>query len=118
MSDSLMKQNGLRSADFPGDEAYIVGQAKESYSPCLVVNDDIEEAELLSGAIHRLANASDLMWLVLDRANGTGDAHLEGGIVALGRLCNEAQQLCVELTHRIGQREKAGKSSKAGKVPK
>lgn len=118
MPDSFVKKNDLRSADFPGDEAYIVGLPKESYSPCLVVNDDIEEAELLSGAIHRLANANSLMWLVLDRANGTGDDHLEGGIVALGRLCNEAQQLCIELTHRIGQREKANKTSKADKVPK
>lgn len=118
MSDSLMKKNGLRSADFPGDEAFIVGPAKESYSPCLVVNDDIEEVELLSGAIHRLLNASDLLWLVVDRANGTGDDHLEGGIVAMGRMCNEALQLCEVLMGRLEPIKRPVQTGKAGKVPR
>jgi hypothetical protein len=117
MSDSVLNKNDVRSADFPGDDANLPGY-NENPTPGLVVNMDANGPELLSGAIHRLNNAADLMWLVLDRANGTGDDHLEGGIVAMGRLCNEALQLCEVLMGRLEPIKRPVQTGKAGKVPK
>jgi len=96
MSDSFVKKNDVRSADFPGDDANLPGY-NENPTPGLVVNMDANGPEL---------------------ANGTGDDHLEGGIVAMGRLCNEALQLCEVLMGRLEPIKRPVQTGKAGKVPK
>lgn len=116
MSDAVIGKKGVRSADFPGDEAFM--KVRDSSPPCLVVNSQADETALLSGVMHRLENASDLMWLVLDRVNDSGDKCVEGSVVTLGRLCNEAQQICSVLMERLETLDKPVQTGKAGKVPK
>lgn len=110
----------LKSADIPGDEASLPG-FNENPLPGLVVNPDANGCELLSASMYRLRNALALMWLLLDRANGVGDDHLEGSIVVLLRLCTEANVLSEASMAKLGDlkvTEKTSQPGKAGKVPK
>jgi hypothetical protein len=116
MSEVVIGKQATRSADFPGDEAFM--KVRDSSPPCLVVNSQADETALLSGVMHRLENASDLMWLVLDRVNDGGDKCVEGSVVTLGRLCNEARQICAVLMERLEALDKPVHEGKAGKVPK
>lgn len=91
------------SADFSGDDSYISGVPSE-LQPGVIVNPKANDVELLSGAIHRLDNALDILWLLLDRANGLEDKRLEGAIVAMGRMCSEARALNLSLIERGPQK--------------
>lgn len=90
-------------ADYPGDEGYIpwMGSATlHKPAPSLIANPSASNAEMLSGALHRLENVEDLISLFRERANDSGDHHLEACISTLGRLCGEVGAICNALIDR------------------
>jgi hypothetical protein len=104
------------SADFPGDDSYISGEP-EDLQPGMIINPNADEAGLLSGAVHRLDNALDILWLLLDRANDCGDDRLQGAIVSMGRLCNEARALNLSLIERVNHKAPVTTLKKVREVP-